>query len=954
MIRIAQGERVGLTGSIGAVNRRTTKSGSRFAAGVLELDVGDRVRCVWWDADRAPRSRTRLAVTGEGMADGSLAVERTRVLETSDEHFEQRLLDYYAECIEAEHSAQDRLWIGSDSVLILFEGSAPLLNARTPLPRDRHAQRWIDRRKMAGSAESVRVGWPIVTDSSGAAAALLTAEATVAAGDGGDVVERRSPVIELNAAALSLLGFPSEDRLGLLDGFAALSLAAQDVDRVDQCVRFLQEEGLIDDGPLDPERLGPIDRGLSLHNTAIAYVSGTELSAITRALFDDLAGLQRQPVTALSTGPVGALLGHEAPGEPPDPEPSPAILSSTLDQECAIASGMSATLTVVTGPPGTGKSQVLVNMVAAALAAGESILLASKNNHALDVVVERIRQSHSEAAPVRLGRADFRAEAARRMARALSRPPVDDSGLARALHEWNEARGRIRAPYIERAERRRLASQTEQARDAWVRAMAGLPVGLRSLDTDVAPDLVVSAHQAAEREHREAEDTPTRWFWQRRRRRRRQAAADDAAQRVMALMGSGANAPLVAVLLEDGRQALLDLVGAVLRIDAERRLVESLQHEMDLMPDDSEIDLQIERSFDGRSAAARELFGAQWRERLRRRNAPGRPAATAYQAKLSAVAATGSGALRIRADAAAALQTFPVWAITNLAAGNALPLTSGLFDLVVIDEASQSDIPSALPLLYRAKRAVIVGDPQQLTHVTTLKPLLDKEIANRNGLSEQELAEYGYGATSLFALAASRIAESPIFLHRHFRSHPDIIGFANEAFYGGRLSIETDPGRFLPGPALRWIDVEGGFERNARGRSALNHLEAGRVVAELADMIGRGEVEGRTVGIASPFRAQVDLLRDLVARDHPTLAERITIDTAHGFQGDERDIMIFSPVVAPGMPPFLVRHAGDPNLVNVAVTRARLQLRVVGSYSACLDSPTVLSQLAAIATTSES
>ena len=63
---------------------------------------------------------------------------------------------------------------------------------------------------------------------------------------------------------------------------------------------------------------------------------------------------------------------------------------------------------------------------------------------------------------------------------------------------------------------------------------------------------------------------------------------------------------------------------------------------------------------------------------------------------------------------------FPCWAVTSLAARGRVPFTAGHFDLVVIDEASQCDIASALPLLFRAKRSVIIGDPQQLRHITAL------------------------------------------------------------------------------------------------------------------------------------------------------------------------------------------------------------------------------------------
>ena len=75
----------------------------------------------------------------------------------------------------------------------------------------------------------------------------------------------------------------------------------------------------------------------------------------------------------------------------------------------------------------------------------------------------------------------------------------------------------------------------------------------------------------------------------------------------------------------------------------------------------------------------------------------------------------------------------------------------------------------------------------------------------------------------------------------------------------------------------------------------------------------------------------------------------ITIDTAHGFQGDERDVMIFSPTVTEGVPPGLVRFAANPNLLNVALTRARARTIVVGDLEFASGSDSLLASLASYA-----
>src|SRR5215472_14829216 len=163
----------------------------------------------------------------------------------------------------------------------------------------------------------------------------------------------------------------------------------------------------------------------------------------------------------------------------------------------------------------------------------------------------------------------------------------------------------------------------------------------------------------------------------------------------------------------------------------------------------------------------------------------------------------------------------PCWSVTSLSARGRLPFEAGLFDLVVIDEASQCDIASALPLLYRARRAVIIGDPLQLKHVSTVAPQQDRLMLSAHGLAEGGAA-WAYSVNSLFDLACSLCRHEDIVnLRDHHRSHRDIIGFSNRHFYRGTLRIATNhealkrPHR--AGPAVRWIDVRGKVMRPAGG-----------------------------------------------------------------------------------------------------------------------------------------
>src|SRR5688572_7530810 len=110
---------------------------------------------------------------------------------------------------------------------------------------------------------------------------------------------------------------------------------------------------------------------------------------------------------------------------------------------------------------------------------------------------------------------------------------------------------------------------------------------------------------------------------------------------------------------------------------------------------------------------------------------------------------------------------FSCWAVTALSARGKIPFVPGHFDLLVIDEASQCDIASVLPLLYRAKRTVIIGDPQQLRHISAVPRAKDADLHTKYGLVENRAA-WMYSVNSLYDLAAGVVhAEQIINLRDH-------------------------------------------------------------------------------------------------------------------------------------------------------------------------------------------
>lgn len=271
--------------------------------------------------------------------------------------------------------------------------------------------------------------------------------------------------------------------------------------------------------------------------------------------------------------------------------------------------------------------------------------------------------------------------------------------------------------------------------------------------------------------------------------------------------------------------------------------------------------------------------------------------------------------------------------VTSLSVKSGFPLTDNLFDILIIDEASQCDVASALPLILRAKQVVVIGDPMQLKHITTVRVDDENEIRESLGLSSKPYLKYV--EQSLWDYAADFLAHanqnsSPITLENHYRCHHDIIGYSNHQFYGRfldkPLNVMTDESKMtLPQQGIQLINVHGKQESE---NVNINKIEADRV-ASLAKEICTLKTDV-AIGIVTPFRDQADYIN---GRLEDSVKGNVEVNTAHGFQGDEKDVIIYSLVVTENSPERKVKWIDYmvPNLVNVAVTRARQTLYIVGN-----------------------
>ena len=271
------------------------------------------------------------------------------------------------------------------------------------------------------------------------------------------------------------------------------------------------------------------------------------------------------------------------------------------------------------------------------------------------------------------------------------------------------------------------------------------------------------------------------------------------------------------------------------------------------------------------------------------------------------------------------LEAFPCWCITTYAVSNSLPLKPGMFDVAIIDEASQCDIASCIPILYRCKKAVIVGDDKQLPHLSFLEKSKEQSFLSQYEIPDKYQLMWRFRTNSMFDLA-NYYSTKPVLLDEHFRSFAPIIDFSNKEFYGDRIRIMSKLG---DSKILELVQVEDG---KVDAEMTRNMPEVEAIMQRLQEIIQEDDRntdpdhEPVSVGIISPFRGQVELIKKALAQLYPDTILRkhkIEVGTAHTFQGDERDIIMLSWAVANNSFNQSLTFLQIPNLFNVAITRAR-------------------------------
>lgn len=588
-------------------------------------------------------------------------------------------------------------------------------------------------------------------------------------------------------------------------------------------------------------------------------------------------------------------------------------LSLSDSQENVIKSLENNTFVAVYGPPGTGKSQTIVNLVSHLIANGKTVLVASRMDKAVDVVADRLNELGAPFLALRAGRLNYQKQLSFQLQDLLSNKVDLDSEYENAIFaDIKDMRELLNAikdlernceniinleklwqeTSVQKAEQEKALGQTYFIKDILKKSEIEQVAGLINV---IEKNLEKTGFFAALANY----------------------SSKNKLKKILKLKEFDESYENLGQLKSE-----LD----VSKLACEMRMIEANIQKLGNLHVMSEQIRMLKRK---QRNLAIDILKGKRREALKGllRDQTKRQRLIIHTKSLVERKKNLQNRLLEGEDFKPLMEAFPCWCVTTYAISGSLPMKPGLFDVAIIDEASQCDIASCFPILYRAKKAVVVGDDKQLPHLSFLEKAKEQSFLSQYSIPDKYQLMWRFRTNSMFDLA-NYYSMNPVLLDEHFRSLPPVINFSNQEFYGDRMRIMRRNSN--TSQVLELIQVPDGKVDFDATRN-LPEVEA--VVAKLQELIIEDERKNSdnpvSIGIISPFRAQVDQLKASVARvlsEHMIRKHKIEIGTAHTFQGDERDIILMSWAFAPNSFVQSLTFLQKPNLFNVAITRARYKM----------------------------
>ena len=255
-------------------------------------------------------------------------------------------------------------------------------------------------------------------------------------------------------------------------------------------------------------------------------------------------------------------------------------------------------------------------------------------------------------------------------------------------------------------------------------------------------------------------------------------------------------------------------------------------------------------------------------------------------------------------------EIFPIM-ITTCISAHRLGEPEPLFDMVIMDEASQCNTAVSLVPVIRGENLMLVGDPQQLNPVILLEELPNQKLRKKYHVGE----EYDYRKNSIYKtfLACDAVSDE-VLLRSHYRCNEKIIQFNNRKYYNSKLNICSESREEHP---LLYLDVKN--QESPMRNTAPQEVEQ---IVRYASLHRE-----QSIGVITPFVNQRKLIEEALAKAD---LKNVVCGTVHAFQGDEKDVVLFSTAITDqtqrGTYEWL---KNNKELINVATSRARDRLIVL-------------------------